>query len=339
MPGVDVDLHGPSIKTPKVDAELHAPKIKTPKVDVDLERTQIKTPKVDVELNEPTVDISEIDINSADVKGGLKGFFKGIGGKIKAPEVSTTDVNLNAAADIHAPKIKGPKVELPTVDIHGPSVKTPKVDVDFEGPKIKLPKVEIDLHPQKFELEINEPTVDVSDIDINSADVKGGIKGFFKGIGGKIKAPEVSVPDVDLNTADERKFKAPKVELPNIDVNDVSIKPPKVETDLQKSAKKYQKEELDSKETIIKSSVVDVTDIDIISADVKGGLKGFFKGIGGKIKAPEVSVPAVNIKTNVTTQEPKFKSPKIDLTSIDLQDASINLTHVDDKQEQTNHPP
>ncbi len=152
-----------------------------------MQEHSIQTPKVDVDIKRPSFDVSDIDINSADVKGGIKGFFKGIGGKIKAPEVDLSAANINET------KQKTPKVDLSGVDVdlHGPSIKSPKVDVDLHAPKIKTPKVDVDLErtqikTPKVDVELHEPTVDVSDIDINSADVKGGLKGFFKGIGGKI---------------------------------------------------------------------------------------------------------------------------------------------------------
>ena len=78
--------------------------------------------------------------------------------------------------------------KLPTVDINveGPSIKGPKVDdMNISG---QLPNIGIDINTPKIKAE-------GPDADFN-ADVKGGIKGFFKGIGGKIKTPEVHLADV-----------------------------------------------------------------------------------------------------------------------------------------------
>jgi hypothetical protein len=114
--------------------------------------------------------------------------------------------------EFNLPKFKGPKLEGPDfnfdaslpnvdVDIHGPKIKAPKVDVpdidiDIKSPKFKGPSV--DINRPNLSLDYNLPDVDISEIN-------GGVKGFFKGIGGRINTPDVNfisnftLPHTDLN--------------------------------------------------------------------------------------------------------------------------------------------
>ena len=212
LPSVDVDIHGPKIKSPKVDV---------PDIDIDIKAPKLKGPSVDIKA--PSVDLKgpELDLESPEVKGGVKGFFKGIGGKIKAPDVSLPDVNLKGpdfnlpsfkGPEFNLPKFKGPKIEGPDfnvdaslpsvdVDIHGPKIKSPKVDVpdidiDIKAPKLKGPSV--NFKKPNLDLEYNLLNVDINEIN-------GGVKGFFKGIGGRINTPDVNfasdyiLPHTELN--------------------------------------------------------------------------------------------------------------------------------------------
>lgn len=79
----------------------------------------------DIKLTGPTVNINkgEFDLNEQDVKGGLKGFFKGIGGKIKAPEVHIPELN-----------IREPKLDTSDIKIDGTK---PNIDFEITGPKKK----------------------------------------------------------------------------------------------------------------------------------------------------------------------------------------------------------
>ena len=309
LPKVDVDVSAPKIKTPKIDLpdlsikapnvdlpdfsfkgpKIDKPKVDVPKIDIDVKSPKIKTPKVDlpdVSIHGPkiTAEVPEVDLN-ADVHGGIKGFFKGIGGKIKAPDVNIPDVNLTAP-DV---KIKGPKVDLPDVSVKVPKVdvptvdidaKLPKVDVDVSAPKIKTPKIDlpdlsikapnVDLPDFSFKgPKIDKPKVDLPKVVVDSPEVQTGIKGFFKGIGGKIKAPEVNIPDVNLSAPDIQ-VKGPKVDLP-----DVSVKIPKVD--------------------------IPNVDIDAKLAKVDVDLSSF------NIKSPFIDLPDLSIKT------PNFVSPDFDL--------------------------
>lgn len=250
LPSVDLDIKGPKVKPPKVDVDvdIKGPKIKTPK--------KPKVPSVDIDVQPPDLQAPELEI-----LGGpdVKLFLKGLGGKIKAPDI-----------------------QVPEVHIEKPDLSIPKVDVDIKGPKIKTPKVDIDI--TKPDLDLHGP-----DIDLEAPDLKGGIKDFFKGIGGKIKAPEVDIhgprfegPDLDvkLPTLDA------DLSLPTVDVDlkGPKIKPPKIDVDIKGPKIKTPKIEAPKVDIDLSGPDVDFKvpqisgDIDLEAPDVKGGIKGFFKG-------------------------------------------------------------
>ncbi len=160
-----------------------------------------------------------------------------------------------------------------------------------------------------------------ADVDLDAPEIRGSIKGFFKGIGGKIKAPDVHVPEVNVKKPEveltapsvDVEAKPSKIKIPKVDVNvpslptaDIEIKTPKV-----KPAKvKPPKVEVD----------VHVDEVDVESPEVKGGIKGFFKGIGGKIKAPEVHIPEPHVQTPEVPRRPitaEIEVPEFTVPSLD----------------------
>ena len=269
-----MDIKGPNVKPPKVDAEIKSPKIKTPKVEVNV-------PSVDIVLSGPYLD-AELELS--EVKGGIKGFFKGIGCKIKAPEV-----------------------HVPDLSIQRPDVDCPNICVDTY-----LPNVEFDIPPPKVDVLTSQVNFKKPSIDIEVSDFpdsKGTIKGFFKGLGGKIKAPDVHVPEIELSHSDLEvkapKVKSPKVSHIDLDVKVTKTKTPKLDTEF---------ETLDA-------------NVDLEAPDVKGGIKGFFKGIGGRIRSTDVHIP----EYHVSGQDYDINSPHIKIlqphTKVDLPD--FNLPSLD----------
>ena len=173
----------------------------------DSPRIREKTPKFPVVKE-------NIEGEQGEVKGGIKFFFKGIGGKLKAPELDIGDLSCkkNETSKELNINIKKPDIESPDfnvdaslpsvdVDIHGPKIKSPKVDVpdidiDIKAPKLKGPSV--NFKKPNLDLEYNLLNVDINEIN-------GGVKGFFKGIGGRINTPDVNfasdyiLPHTELN--------------------------------------------------------------------------------------------------------------------------------------------
>jgi len=172
------------------------------------------------EIRSKSIDLSEEELSVNG--GGFKGFFncgRG-GGRVKSPEPKKE----KEPKEIKIKIPKESKIKAPSVDI---STKLPNVDVDVNSPKVDIP--DLDVHVQAPE------------IDVNSAEYKNGLKGFFKGLGGKIKAPEVShevnveAPDLSTNKNIDLEIQAPEVDLNNlaaeIEANlpkvDVEVKAPK----------------------------------------------------------------------------------------------------------------
>ncbi|CAF0762650.1 unnamed protein product [Brachionus calyciflorus] len=118
------------------------------------------------------------------LKGGIKGFFKGIGGKIKAPDVHIPDVSVSGP-DVNLPKFKGPKIEGPDVNFKGPKVDIPDVSIDTS-----LPNVDVDLHGPK----IKGPKIDLPDYDF---DLKGPKSSSFDPI------LNSNVSDIDFSAPDQ----------------------------------------------------------------------------------------------------------------------------------------
>jgi autotransporter translocation and assembly factor TamB len=300
---VDVDLHGPKIKSPKIDLnapsvdfDIKGPKVKGP--DFNIKGPKIKTPKVDIpnvdfdikgpKVKGPELDINapDLDLNAPDIKGGIKGFFKGISGKIKAPDVHLPELNLTGP-DVSLPKvempdlsIKGPKVDVPDINI---DTQLPNVDIDLHGPKIKSPK--IDLNAPSADFDIKGPKIKGPKVDFPDFDIKGP----------KIKTPKIDMPDVDIKGP---KIKTPKVDIPDVDIN---LKGP----DFALSA----------------------PNADFNAPDIKGGIKGFFKGISGKIKAPEVNLPDVNL-TGPDLSGPKFKGPKVEKPDLSIKGPRVDVPDI-----------
>jgi len=288
--GPDINIKGPKIEKPDL-------KINVPKVDADLKIKGPKIEKPDLDINVPKLD--------ADIK-------------IKGPKVPKPDFNFKAPK-IEFPdfNFKKPKIDKPdfNIDLNLPKVdldiNAPKVDLDINAPKVDLdinaPKLDLDFSTPKIDLDINTPNVETdfdcniclkkeAQIDISSPELKGGIKGFFKGIGGKIKAPEVELPDLNICTPD------------------VEVNLPKVDTHIKSKTLTLEKPTKVPKIDVnIKEPKVTLPEQDAISADLKCGFKGFFKGIGGKIKSPEVEIPDVDLKTpKIKKSEIVIDTPKID---------------------------
>jgi hypothetical protein len=336
----DLNLRGPSIDIPdlSIDTDL-------PKVEIDISSPKIKSPKVDIKG--PSLDL--------DIKGP----------KVKVPKADTKGPSLDL-------DIKGPKVKVPKADIKGPSldldINVPSVDVDIKSPKVKLPKFEktdINLKGPSFEkpdidLNIKAPKFDGTQLDLDAPDIKGGIKGFFKGMGGKIRTQDIQFPDL--------KLKGPNVDLPDINVDtdidyDLSgskIKSPKVDVDIKSPKVKIPKADikgpsfdLDIKGPKIKTPKADISvktpeidvdlpDTDFSSSEIKGGVKGFIKGVGGKIKTPEVQTPSVNLKTDISdiNFESNFDN-NLDLhgTSHGFSDVEIKTPKIKPPKVDFNAPP
>jgi hypothetical protein len=335
----DVSIKSPKIKPPpKVDVfDIKPPKVKPPKVELP----KLEAPAVDVGLNLPALDVDVAEEPAADMKGGIKNFFKGIGGKIKAPEVHVPLPDLCSPSrdppthvDLELPsiQIKQPDVELPSVDIKTPTHKRPKVKEPSLPPVAKVDVDDVNLNKPDIEL------LDLPDYQLeldDGADMKGGLKDFFKGIGCKIKAPDVHVPDLSVNRPDVD-WNIPSKDIdfnvpPSVDIKSPKIKPGKVE--------------IPAYNIEIQKPQFEIPEADF--ADVLSGpeMKGFFKGIGGKIKAPDVHLPDLScskqqpdielnlpeIKSPKTPKAPKIKPPKVEVAKVEVPaiDLSIDQPELD----------
>jgi hypothetical protein len=206
IPSVDIDVKGPKIKAPSIDLDMNASKVKVP--DFSIKGPQVKAPKADIDIKVPSVDLQgphlDLDLNSPDVKGGIKGFFKGMGGKIQTPQLDST-VNIDAG--------------LPNLEIKSPRIKTPKIDLNLGKSS------DIDLEISNQTPKLKTPKMDLPDVDFqspNDAAAAADIKGFFKDMGGKIKVPDLNV------------VKGSRVDL---DISVPKIKTPKINADVDFSSK------------------------------------------------------------------------------------------------------
>ncbi|XP_062892449.1 neuroblast differentiation-associated protein AHNAK [Mobula hypostoma] len=288
VPGADVEGGGkfsfPKFKMPKF--RKAGPKVQGPDLDIDG-----NFPDADVKVSGPKVegDVKMPDVNiDVGESGKLKSpKFKLPGFSISAPKIGKPDVNV----DLKGPKVAG-DVDVPDVnlegDIKGPNVKGPKVDI--EGPDVKGSGLKFSM-PSFHLPKIHAPDVDLSfkspklkgDCDINVPSGK---------IEGEVKAPKVDV-DVDVPGADVEggsgKFSFPKFRMPKFHMGASHVGGP----DLEIGAKLPEKDIKLSGPQI--EGDVELPDVDV---DVEGG---------GKIKAPKIKMPELNISA------PKIGMPDINL--------------------------
>lgn len=264
--------------------------IKLPDVDID-----VNAPKVDVpEVAEPEVkvEIPEVDVNSEEYKNGMRGFFKGLGGKVKIPEAEikvkevhveapeppavTVDVEVNkpevdlealtAEIDASLPKFDKDASPKEKKDKKPPKERKPKKD-SFEFKVPKMPDFHLPRLP-KYEGEVETPKLDV-----------------------EVEAPEVEVPQVEVEVPKvEVEMREPDV--PVVEVEHVETKP--FDWEIDANAPEYNNNDL----------------------------KDFFKGLGGKVRLPEAdkNVEEVNM-TLPEIEEPavenEVKPPKVEKPKYD----------------------
>ncbi|XP_044126224.1 neuroblast differentiation-associated protein AHNAK [Bufo gargarizans] len=254
MPDFDINLKGPKvedIKGPKVDikaSEVELPKMRMPDVDLNL-----KGPKLEGNLNIRT---QEVDLESPDI------ILKGSEGKLKMPkfgfsgqnvEGSEGDISLPTAnldvcgLDVETPevKLKGPKLEMPSMNFNLPKISKPDFDLSMKGPKIegdlkgpnidikapevdfKVPYVEVDdkVKGPKFKMpSVSVPKMTMPEFDINLKNSK--LEGDIKGPKIDMKGPKVDLnaPEVDIDgKVKGSKLKMPSVNFPQISMPDVDL--------------------------------------------------------------------------------------------------------------------
>lgn len=298
-------------KEPKPPKEPKAPKPEKVKAD---KGKQIKLPDVDIDVNAPKVDVQEVaepevkvevpevDVNSEEYKNGMRGFFKGLGGKVKIPEAeikvkevyvetpepadATVDVEVNkpevdlealtAEIDASLPKFDKDTSPKEKKEKKPPKERKPKKD-SFEFKVPKMPDFQLPRLP-KYEGEVETPKLDL-----------------------EIEVPEVEVPQVEVR----------EPEVPVVEVEHVETKP--VDWEIDANAPEYNNNDL----------------------------KDFFKGLGGKVRLPEadknveevnVTLPEIEEPTvEIEVKPPKVEKPKYDRKyelTIDV-DPSVRSSDVD----------
>lgn len=304
-------------KEPKPPKEPKAPKPEKVKAD---KNKQIKLPDVDIDVNAPKVDVAEpievkvdvpeVDVNSEEYKNGMRGFFKGLGGKVKIPEAEVKVKEVHVEAPEPEPVAVEVEIKKPEVDLEALTAEIdaslPKVEREASVKKEKEKKPPKERKPKKDSFEFKVPKM--PDFHLPRLPKYEG---------------EVETPKIDL----EAEVPEANVEVEVPQTIEIEVKEPEVPVvDVE----------------IVESKPID-WEIDPNAPEYNSNMKDFFKGLGGNVQLPEadVNVEEVNVTlpeieepkpaVEIEVKQPKVKKPKYDRKyelTIDV-DPSVRSSDVD----------
>uniref|UniRef100_A0A3P8S242 Si:ch211-125o16.4 n=1 Tax=Amphiprion percula TaxID=161767 RepID=A0A3P8S242_AMPPE len=279
------------------------------------------------------------DVSLDGLSGNLNA-AKGLGGKIKGPDIKTglggtlTAPNVNVSApqlntpsaslDIDKPEIKTgnlkykpPKFKMPHFNL--PQFQTPKADMDVSG-DVDLPSVSGNIETPNLNLSAPKADLECPDLELN------GPKLDLNGSGVKLDTPnaEIETTSHKINWP-HLKWKGPKVKAPHADINadlstaDASISTPKIDGDL--STPDF---DVNLPTTEITSPDLDVQtpdlDIDARSGKINWPHK--------KWKKPKFQGPKADLDVDADLDTPDFSASKIE-GDINVPNAELNLLNAD----------